>query len=741
MAEPNAISGNIRPPNLILHVHLLWEPWRSEAAAIDQMAEEIREMGFNGLNIEAKPWEEFFQYDQDRESCFYLDAVLRTLDACRREGLQHSWMGFWAYGENLDLLGISPLHIRMGETCTIPEHLRPGDILAERYYKAWSAKMVNTLAEHHAGLAANFPGKAAQLVPDMPSTLVTGCELSIRPSFDEEGMARYRTWLAKHYEHDIEAFNEAYEVSFSSFDEINPEVYWSNYAGEKRPHVPWRHWHPDATEFLAGGPVLQRWVDNQQWRADESEAFAQSLSQAYRQQASDVGFWLWCNQWKQFFQDKDAAYWWHCDKGTDPWRMRQHLPEVGFITSPSDCYHRSSASALSAELAIARSVNRFEPFHAGLYLGRHILGDVYTQVTPAEAIATCLASGATRGLLAYGYNGLDDGGCLAQMPWAFRRSVRSGLDWFAHLQPHLKGELERQVAIVFPLATMLLEPVDSLEAERQLSPAESHKLTRRRPVEPVADFLGHRQDVLGWYRALKDAQYAVDFLHPNQIADGELSRYKAVILPWCPAYQWMRHPTMEAALNRWVEEGGLLICGPDESMLPLALRTEQAIEESDLIEFEGEWLMADGSQVASFPQLDPWATYRSGRVAIGSQAVGAGQVVRCGFHLGDAYEEPWLEQVAVGGHDSFFPVHLLRHSILGRLLIDFQVAPLWQGGGQDAWRDIELFRWSEGWIAINHSNHPWPLPPGWKPTTTLLDANASSDLLLPHDAAWIPDAS
>src|SRR5690606_11077818 len=206
--------------NFILHVHLLWEPWRSDPAAVSQMVEDVQNLGFNAVNIEAKPWEEFFDYYRDGQACFYTDAVNRTLAACKERGLKHSWMGFWAYGENLDLLGISPLRIRQGETCHIPEHLKKGDILAGRNYKTWSPAVTRVLTEHHAGLSRSFKGESAQLLPDRKSDMVTGCEFSIRPSFDSDGVNRYRAWLARHYQHDIAAFNRSYGTSAQSFNEI-----------------------------------------------------------------------------------------------------------------------------------------------------------------------------------------------------------------------------------------------------------------------------------------------------------------------------------------------------------------------------------------------------------------------------------------------------------------------------------------------------------------------------------------
>ena len=50
--------------------------------------------------------------------------------------------------------------------------------------------------------------------------------------------------------------------------------------------------------------------------------------------------------------------------------------------------------ALSVEGSIMRCANGSRPFTAGLYLGRHVNGDIYDVVPPAEAIGTLIAGGA-----------------------------------------------------------------------------------------------------------------------------------------------------------------------------------------------------------------------------------------------------------------------------------------------------------------------------------------------------------
>ena len=97
-----------------------------------------------------------------------------------------------------------------------------------------------------------------------------------------------------------------------------------------------------------------------------------------------------------------------------PWTCIAARPtstECLFIASPLNADNRADAMALSVETSIMRCANDGRPFTSGLYLGRHVNGDIYSVVPPAEAIATHVAGGAKR-MHNYGYSGLDDGGVL-----------------------------------------------------------------------------------------------------------------------------------------------------------------------------------------------------------------------------------------------------------------------------------------------------------------------------------------
>jgi len=117
-------------------------------------------------------------------------------------------------------------------------------------------------------------------------------------------------------------------------------------------------------------------------------------------------------------------------RALDIYRLVRYVDGVLFIASPLSAEDRGDAMALSVEASIMRTANQERPFTGGLYLGRHVNGDVYSIIPPAEAIGTLVASGAAA-LHIYGYSGLDDGGVLFRMDDVFKESLRSGNQWAA----------------------------------------------------------------------------------------------------------------------------------------------------------------------------------------------------------------------------------------------------------------------------------------------------------------------
>ena len=133
------------------------------------------------------------------------------------------------------------------------------------------------------------------------------------------------------------------------------------------------------------------------------------------------------HQWGYFFNPPGRTDWQTGQRALDVYRCAEHVDGVLFIASPLNAEDRADAMALSVEASIMRCANAGRPFTGGLYLGRHVNGDIYRVVPPAEAIATLVAGGAS-GLHVYGYSGLDDGGVMYRMDPLFKDSLRRGTD-------------------------------------------------------------------------------------------------------------------------------------------------------------------------------------------------------------------------------------------------------------------------------------------------------------------------
>ena len=228
------------------------------------------------------------------------------------------------------------------------------------------------------------------------------------------------------------------------------------------------------------------------------------------------------------------------------------MDSVLFIAAPLNAENRADAMALSVEGSIMRNANSHRPFTAGLYLGRHVNGDIYRVVPPAESIATLVANGA-KGLHIYGYSGLDDGGVMFRMDEMFKDSLRAGNRWAAEVMPLLDAPRAKEVALLFPAEMSLYEPLE-------------------------VDIEGrHRMDLLGWYQQFTDLGWHVDIVHPDQVVAGVLADYKHLVVPTNSLYDLGDNAALEAAVENFVCAGGNVFHGPHCELAKRALGIEEEV--------------------------------------------------------------------------------------------------------------------------------------------------------------------
>jgi hypothetical protein len=324
------------------------------------------------------------------------------------------------------------------------------------------------------------------------------------------------------------------------------------------------------------------------------------------------------HQWGYFFNPPGQPDWQTGQRALDLYRCAEHVDGALFVAAPLNAENRADAMALSVEGSIMRGANNGRPFTAGLYMGRHINGDIYSVVPPSEAIATHVANGAN-GLFLYGYSGLDDGGVLFRMDQLFKNSLRTGNCWAAEVMPLLQEESRaKEVAILFPEEMSLYEPLEVDEEGR------------------------HRMDLLGWYAQFRDLGWHVDILHPSQFATGALSEYKHLVIPHNSLYEIGNlgsHAALEAAVKEFVAGGGTLFHGPHCALAQSAFGIAEEAVPFDCIRWEEEIIPHGWSTVAynAVGGTVLGAYIQNGKAGIVRTDCGKGSVTSFGFQYGYSY--------------------------------------------------------------------------------------------------------
>ena len=76
-----------------------------------------------------------------------------------------------------------------------------------------------------------------------------------------------------------------------------------------------------------------------------------------------------------------------------------------------------------------------------------------------------------------------------------------------------------------------------------------------------------RLDLLGWYRLCCDLGYQVDVISSHEIEKGALSAYKVLIVAANDCYGTLEKGGSEERIREWVREGGVLLHGPDDTLV------------------------------------------------------------------------------------------------------------------------------------------------------------------------------
>jgi len=684
--------GKSERPFLSIWFGNFFEPFYSNRDAVRRGMAEIAALGFNSINLDSKSWEDFFARYRGEPASAYVAMQEFMMQEAARHGLDYTMLALYLCGDNLypSIRDVPP--VRGEESIRVN-----GEPMGT--YKYWSPRAQQTMVEHVRGLLKLY-GNGMRRRPDGRVIMQTMFEPIPKPSFDVEGKQKYLGWLEKHYGGNIAKLNQRYGLAAKSFSELQPSEYWLrpeelNWVGCARPR---------AEDFAQRPPDFYRWIDNQTHLAQVLDEYLATMKKHWHELGVFVEPVL--HQWGCFFNPPGQMDWQTGQRALDIYRCAKNVDSVLFIAAPLDAENRANAMALSVEGSILRNANSHRPYTAGLYLGRHVNGDIYRVVPPAEAIATHVANGA-KGFHIYGYSGLDDGGVMYRMDELFKESLRTGNRWAAEVIPLLAALRAKEVALLFPAEMSLYEPLEA-DAEGR-----------------------HRMDLLGWYAQFTDLGWHVDIVHPDQVVAGALADYRHLVVPHNSLYDLGENAALEAAVKKFACDGGNIFHGPHCQLAQKAFGIEEQAIAFDCIKADEE-IIPHGWSTVAFASGNAIGKYiQSGKTAIAEASVGKGRVLSFGFQYGYSYSRRTMPIVPpIYGRREMHPIVLLKKTPIAALIGPsplLSIAPV---------KGVEFARFGNGLVIVNHRSSPVDIS-GIRATRAIAQIPSAPGWLAAHSAVLL----
>ena len=648
--------GEKKRPHFSLWFGNFFEPYYSDRALVASGMNEIAEMGFNSVILDSKLWEDFTAFFETGGESDYVAMQRFMIDCAEKRGLGINFLTLFYNGDNL-----YP-HIRDSAPDIInPVIDRKGQPF--RGYKHWDKEQTAKMIRHTAALYEKLAGSVAAKAVNEKGENKTPCYFyhspAVMPSFDEDGVRVYFDWLvAKHKE--IGNLNAVYETAYKSFSEIAMQDVWPVMTAD------------DYKDKAC--PRMKMHRDNMLFRQDILDEFFKELTAGVRREIPDIYLYDCLSQWKYFLPDWVEI----SERGLDLWRLGKHLDCPSFYTLPADAYGEPNCYVVSLENAMLRSASKDKDIVSGLFLGRYLFGDIYSAVTPEEAIAASFAAGATD-MFFYGYSGLDDGGNFGKWSADRKKSVKDALDWFADVREMAGRRIsDKKAAILFPAASFAMD-------NRGLNDK---------------DFRASRNDLLGYYQQLCDLGINADILDRSQVGGDILKGYSLIVLPSDPFYELLPDKSLETALRGHVENGGTVIGGASCGLLDI-FDIKAAPHSEDSFVFEET--VTEFSQVyLSFEGMENEAVYCSdGKTAIGVKSLGQGKIYAIGIDFGAAYCGRKHKPVPVAyGRQAHYPI-----TVIGRTPLEKWTAELGLADSKN--REIERVAFENGMVIINHTSYDY----------------------------------
>lgn len=682
------MSVDVRPM-LELWFGNFFEPFFSDVEAVREGLADTARLGFTTVNLDSKPWEDFFARYRGEPASKYVAMQEFIMSESAALGMDYTCLALYFCGDNLypNIRDVPP--VRGEDAIGIN-----GESLGT--YKYWSARARQTMVDHVKGLVRLY-GQGMHRSADGRPVVQTMFDPMVKPSFDEEGRRHYISWLRQQYSYDLDALNRKYGLDAKSFDDLSPCEYWLRPEELSSASCA----VPTKSDFSGETPDLFRWLDNQKYPSELTVEYFATMERSWLSEDTRVFSEPVLQQWGYFFNPPGRAVWQTGQRALDVYRIARHVDSALIIAAPLDAENRPNAYALSVETSIARCANGGRDFTGGLYLGRHVNEDIYAFVSPGEAIATEVAGGARR-LHVYGYSGLDDGGVLWRMGSDFKQSIREANLWAQKVIPLIDAPRDKEVALLFPAEMSLFEPVEVDEDGR------------------------HRMDLLGWYKQLTDLGWQVDILHKDQVVSGALSEYRHLVIPANSMYRFSHDETLEAAVREFAESGRTVLHGPHDALVEAAFGIAGSDVPYDCISWEGQGVIPHGWSTVAYESADDefGVYYGSGETAFACTHVGRGSVYSFGFEYGYAYSRRTMPAVPPQyGKQDIHPVVLFGRTPVEAILGAPESAPM------PASRGVEMARFGRHVVIVNHRStmvdlsevqaeeqiEMVPSAPGWLP--------------------------
>lgn len=653
-----------------------YRPAYDDRAFVDESVAHLHRMGFNTIQLDSKAWEDFFHRCEGGKASAYVAQQEYMMQAIEKAELSYHFLALYLNCDNLypNIRFDPPVY---GESVT------KADGSDGRWYKYWSPKAQDSMELHVRGMMARYGGGVTRVQSpegDRP-VICSMWDPVVAPSFDADGQSRYLSWLRRRYG-DIAALNSAYGSGFNDFDELRPEDWWfAEKYGDEACYT--------LRDRKENTPTFALWADNMRWRADELTAYFADMNERLHAIDKQLLLMPCMAQWGHFLNVDTrklsgigfSDLWDTAMRGADYFRLKPYVDVCFFYSVPITPGGDPDAYVLSCQHAMIRAMNPGRDFLGGVYWGRFLYQDVYRFLSPAEIIGSIVLSGA-KGYNSYGWCGMDDGGVLHRQDEGFTHSLTVGNHWARRVIPKLTGDKHKDIAILFPQAMALLEPLRVEGADRR------------------------RLELLGLFRHACDHGYAPDIVDADAVKRGDLLEYAVLLVPADDCYHVMPDEELEAALRNYVEAGGVIVHGPDGEICEAAFGLVKKETTAQCYHYSGEGglLLGDPHFAYEGEAVADWRDDEGAALAL--HTFGCGKVYSFGFGPGYQYAAKPAPHVPLSQRNNeLYPfTHMLKDPLAEILATAVRpVAPV-------IGRDVETACYGDTWVIVNHSPHPIALP-------------------------------